>query len=68
MELQDLNKLKFGDQVIYNDHVCEVYGLCGPMPDIDPHYNDKATVTLWCNGLITVTLDELTAIVNIENY
>jgi hypothetical protein len=54
MELQDLNKLKFGDQVIYNNHVCEVYG-----PDEDPRYNDKATVTLWNYGLITVTLDEV---------
>lgn len=59
MELQDLNKLKFGDQIIYNNHVCEVYGLCGPMPDEDPRYNDKATVTLWSYGLITVTLDEV---------
>lgn len=59
MELQDLNKLKFGDQVIYNDHVCEVYGLCGPMPNEDPYYNNKATVTLWSYGLITVTLDEV---------
>jgi hypothetical protein len=60
MELQDLNKLKFGDQVIYNNHVCKVYGLCGPMPDKNPYYNDKATVTLWCNGLITVALDDVT--------
>ena len=59
MELQDLNKLKFGDQVIYNNHVCKVYGLCGPMPNEDPRYNDKATVTLWCYGLITVTLDDI---------
>lgn len=59
MELQDLNKLKFGDYVEYNDNICQVYGLCGPMPDKDPQYNDKATVTLWCYGLITVTLDEI---------
>ena len=59
MELQDLNKLRFGDEVLYNNTICEVYGLCGPMPNTDPHYNDKATVTLWSYGLITVTLDEV---------
>lgn len=59
MELQDLKTLKFGDEVIYNGTVCEIYGLCGPMPDKDPRYNDKATVTLWHYGLITVTLDEI---------
>lgn len=56
MELKDL---RFGDYVEYNGSICEVYGLCGPMPDKDPRYNDKATVTLWCNGLLTVTLDEI---------
>ena len=56
MELKDL---RFGDLVEYNGSICRVYGLCGPMPDKDPRYNDKATVTLWCNGLLTVTLDEI---------
>lgn len=56
MELKDL---RFGDYVEYNGSICKVYGLCGPMPDKDPRYNDKATVTLWCNGLLTVTLDEI---------
>lgn len=65
MELQDLNKLRFGDEVLYYNTVCEVYGLCGPMPNEDLYYNNKATVTLWCNGLwcnglITVALDDVT--------
>lgn len=54
-----LKELKYGDLVEYNGSVCRVYGLCGPMPDNDPRFNDKPTVTLWCNGLITVLLDEI---------
>jgi hypothetical protein len=60
MELKDLNKLRFSCEVLYNNTICKVYGLCGPMPDKNPYYNDKATVTLWCNGLITVALDDVT--------
>lgn len=56
MKLEELN---YGDLVEYNGSVCRVYGLCGPMPDKDPRFNDKPTVTLWCNGLITVLLDEI---------
>lgn len=63
-----LRDLRIGDWVEYNGSAMQVYGLCGPMPDKDPRYNNAPTVTLWCNGLITVTLDELTAIVNIEEY
>lgn len=54
-----LEEIKYGDLVEYNGSVCRVYGLCGPMPDKDPRFNDKPTVTLWCNGLITVLLDEI---------
>ena len=59
MELQNLNNLRFGDEVLYNNTIFEVYVLCGPMPNEDPYYNNKATVTLWCNGLITVALDDV---------
>lgn len=63
MKLEDL---KYGDEVMYNGMLVRVYGLMGPLPSEDPHFNDKPTVTIWCNGLLTVLLEDLYKH-NIEN-
>lgn len=62
----DIKDLRFGDWVEYNGSVMQAYGLCGPMPDKNPYFDNKPTVTLWCNGLLTVALEDIEGILHKE--
>ena len=58
----NIRDLRIGDWVFYNGTEWEVYGLSGPMPDKNERLNDKPTVTLWNNGLVTIPLEDITCI------
>lgn len=54
-----VNNLMLGDLVEYNGYVCRVYSISLPFPRIEEKYSDKSIITLWCDGFISVTEDEI---------
>lgn len=52
-------ELRIGNYVKYNGSVVSVYAISNPTPNKDKHFDNKARVTLWCNGLIDATIDEI---------
>lgn len=61
MRIEDLN---IGNFVYYNEQriPMPVYSLSNPMPDKNELFNNKATVTLWCDGFIPATLNQIDGI------
>jgi hypothetical protein len=55
----DIQELKIENYVKYNGSVVSVYAISNPVPNKDKHFDNKARVTLWCNGLIDATIDEI---------
>ena len=55
----DIKELRIGNYVKYNGSVVSVYAISNPTPSKDKHFNNKARVTLWCNGLMDATIDEI---------
>ena len=55
----DKKELRIGNYVKYNGSVVSVYAISNPTPSKDKHFNNKARVTLWCNGLMDATIDEI---------
>ena len=55
----DVKELIIGNYVKYNGSVVSVYAISNPTPSKDKHFNNKARVTLWCNGLMDATIDEI---------
>ena len=58
--------LMIGDYVLYNGIPMKVYAISIPMPDSNEHFNNKERVTLWCNGLIDATTDDIEPIIITE--
>ena len=54
-----IKELRTGNYVSYNGSVVSVYAISNPPPNKDKHFDNKARVTLWCNGLIDATIDEI---------
>jgi hypothetical protein len=54
-----IKELKIGNYVKYNGCVVSVYAISNQTPNKDKHFDNKARVTLWCNGLIDATIDEI---------
>jgi hypothetical protein len=54
-----VENLMIGDYVLYNGIPMKVYAISMPMPDSNEHFNNKERVTLWCNGLIDATTDDI---------
>jgi hypothetical protein len=52
-------ELSIGNYVRYNGSVVSVYAISNPTPNRSNHFDNKARVTLWCNGLIDATIDEI---------
>jgi hypothetical protein len=52
-------ELQIGNSVLYNGMEAIVYSIRGPYPDVSERFNNKATVDLILEGIITVTEDEL---------
>lgn len=59
--------LQIGNRVLYNSMDAIVYGICGPYPNKDGSFNNKATIDLILGGMITATEDELEPIVLTKN-
>lgn len=57
-----VTELQVGDLVMYNGCVCRVYGLMMPVPRKDSRLDGKAVITLYCDGLIDATEDEVSPI------
>lgn len=55
----EVKELRIGNYVKYNGSVVSVYAISNPMPSKDKHFDNKAKITLWCNGLIDATIDEI---------
>lgn len=51
--------LMIGDYVFHYGKVWKVYSLEGPLPRKEERFNDKAIITLWCDGLISVLEEEV---------
>ena len=54
-----IKELKIENYVKYNGSIVSVYAISNPTPNKDEHFDNKARVTLWCNGLIDATIDEI---------
>jgi hypothetical protein len=54
-----IKELKIGNYVKHNGSIVSLYAISNPTPNKDKHFNNKARVTLWCNGLIDATIDEI---------
>jgi len=48
-----ITDLMINDPVVYNGHLCFVYGISQAQPRKHVRYNDKPIVELECNGLVT---------------
>lgn len=55
----DVKELKIGNYVKYNGSTVSVYAISNPTPNKDKHFDNRERVTLWCNGLIDATTDEI---------
>ena len=55
----EVKELRIGNYVKYNGSVVSAYAIINPMPSKDKHFDNKAKITLWCNGLIDATIDEI---------
>lgn len=55
----DIEKLTIGNYVLYNNIPMKIYAISMPMPNENEHFNNKAKVTLWNNGLIDATSDDI---------
>lgn len=58
--------LMIGDYVLYNGVPMKIYAISLPMPDSNEHFNNKERVTLWSNGLIDATTDDIEPIIITE--
>lgn len=58
----DVKELRIENYVKYNGNVVSVYAISNPTPNKDKHFDNKVRVTLWCNGLIDATIDEIESI------
>lgn len=54
-----VQELRIENCIRYNGSVASVYAISNPTPNRDNHFNNKGKVTLWCNGLIDATIDEI---------
>jgi hypothetical protein len=54
-----INNIQIGDFVSYNEMPLTTYAVSNKLPNSDEHFNDKEVITLWANGLIDATLDEI---------
>lgn len=54
-----INELRVGNYVKYNKNIVSVYSISNPFPDKDKHFDNKEKVTLWINGLIDATIEEI---------
>lgn len=54
-----IKELKIGNYIRYNGCIVSVYAISNPTPNKDKHFDNKATVMLWCNGLIDAIIDEI---------
>lgn len=61
-------ELRIGNYVKYNGSIVSVYAISNPIPNKDKHFNNKSRVTLWCNGLIDATIDEIEPIPITEEW
>lgn len=61
MKIEELN---IGNYVYYNEQriPMAVYSLSNPMPDKNEFFNNKETVTLWYDGFIPATLNQIDGI------
>lgn len=59
-----IEELSVGNYVYYNKQriPMSVYSLSNPMPDKSEFFNNKETVTLWCDGLIPATMEQIDGI------
>lgn len=55
----EVKELRIGNYIRYNGCIVSVYAIGNPTPNKDKHFNNKARVTLWCNGLIDATIDKI---------
>lgn len=55
----EVKELRVGNYVKYNGSIVSVYAISNPTPNKDKHFNNKARVTLWCNGLIDAIIDKI---------
>lgn len=53
------DELRLGNWVMYNDVLTKIYSISLPLPSENKHFDNKEIVTLWCNGLIDATCDEI---------
>ena len=61
-----VQELRIENYVKYNGSIVSVYAISNPTPNKDKHFDNKARVTLWCNGLIDATIDEIEPILITE--
>lgn len=54
-----INELRVGNYVKYNKNIVSVYSISNPLPDKNKHFDNKEKVTLWINGLIDATIEEI---------
>lgn len=54
-----VQELRIENCIRYNGSVASVYAISNPTPNRGNHFNNKGKVTLWCNGLIDATIDEI---------
>jgi hypothetical protein len=61
-------ELQIGNYVYYNSFVCKVYAVSCAYPNENERYNDKETVDLLIDGIITVAIDEIEPIPLTEDW
>ncbi len=54
-----ITELQIGNRVLYNGMEAVVYSIRGPYPDVSERFNNKPTVDLILDGIITATEDEI---------
>ena len=58
----EVSELRIGNLVEHNGFSWKIYSIKGPSPLSDPKYSDKILLDLWNNGLVTVSIDEISPI------
>jgi hypothetical protein len=58
----EVSELRIGNLVEHNGSTWRIYSIKGPSPLPDPRYSDKILLDIWNNGLVTVSLDEVSPI------
>jgi hypothetical protein len=63
-----VNELRIGNYVSQNSFMGYVYSIESPLPRKEERFNDKALVTLFDNGLTTITINEIEPIILTDKW